>query len=875
MLRCSKCGTVNADGNSYCNSCGAKLDRTTIQCPKCGTSNPVGNIFCSKCHSKLISPDAIVPPEIKVSTPDTPVKGISLPTRSTVDDETVVPDWRQELTADIQHESNEEDLENDNASSDDDETSEEPLNWLSQLAGESDSNSIKSDKQNSMSEDIEATPETELPEWLSALTDVQESVETLPSPTPDSPEWLSDLSGEAGNFEDESATQALPDWLKPSIMGASEIQEPQNNQETGFVTDDEPSVIHSEGGKDNKDKKEVATSSETETPFIPEIETQPGPDTLVGQVDADIELKPDWLSIPISDEELQEASSEQDIDESEIPEWISALGEDTHTGEEPSTPKLSSETILSNDNLPSWLSDIEMANGEGETSQSVFTEESEEVLDAEEPPSNQPTWLDEVIPSAASIAMKPAAPAFIPSEEIDELQPNIQDEDIQIAEEETIPAWLEGLRFPAPDEISSDTGGDVEIPVQSDDRKVFEGQMVSDIPEDIVPAEVPEWLQYLKPSTDDTWPSFATPATTTIPESEIITPAEVPDWVQTLKPQPGEQPEKPVEGLLPAEPADIEGPLATLKGVLPSTTIVDMPSDYQAHLDKIPENVIHQAQLWQQLLGRPRSTTRTIKHPTRKGDLSTTILRIIVTVIVILGSAVALWVLPSSNFSTNSSRSSTPKLQALIESVDELRPGENVIVAFEFGWAQAEEMTAIADTVLAHLSNQNVNIIAVSTLPEGSAMIPGFLDRGDLDNALSEGSTYLSGSVSGIANLLSQPDQQSASMLIVFSTHYERIRWWIEQNQIQANVNKSTPLMVNLGLSASVRPLALPYLSDENTNGWMVGYQDSLRYQALRGLQDSEALHILDILLLMHWVGVVLLVIGFLISFVSSKNRKT
>jgi hypothetical protein len=205
--------------------------------------------------------------------------------------------------------------------------------------------------------------------------------------------------------------------------------------------------------------------------------------------------------------------------------------------------------------------------------------------------------------------------------------------------------------------------------------------------------------------------------------------------------------------------------------------------------------------------------------------------------------------------------------------VDALQPGSTVVLAIEYGWAQAEEMNAIANAILQHLLDQDTNIIAVSTMPEGTAIIPHLLESNNLSNNRSGSALYLPGSSSGIAGFLGESDTQSASMLIVLGSHYERIRWWIEQNQIAVSANVNFPLLVNTGLSASVAPLTAPYLNNNNTNGWMIGYQDALIYQALRGIQDAEQTRILDVLLIMHWAAIILLIIGFLYSVVTGKRR--
>lgn len=214
-------------------------------------------------------------------------------------------------------------------------------------------------------------------------------------------------------------------------------------------------------------------------------------------------------------------------------------------------------------------------------------------------------------------------------------------------------------------------------------------------------------------------------------------------------------------------------------------------------------------------------------------------------------------------------------MQKFVAGVDALQSGETVIVAIEYGWAQADEMTTIARAVMNHLSDQEVNVIAVSTMPEGVAVIPDLLKSNEMSNVIVGSAAYLSGSASGIARFLEEPEAQSASMLIVFSSNYEKLRWWLEQNQVAGNATGNMPLPVNVGLSASTGPLAAPYLTARNSQGWLVGIRDSVHYQEQRGIQNPAQSRIRDALMVMHWLAVILLLVGFLYSLIKGKTRIT
>ena len=54
-MRCSSCGTDNAEGSRFCNQCATPLGK---QCPRCASENAPGAKFCSQCAAPL---DAVEP----------------------------------------------------------------------------------------------------------------------------------------------------------------------------------------------------------------------------------------------------------------------------------------------------------------------------------------------------------------------------------------------------------------------------------------------------------------------------------------------------------------------------------------------------------------------------------------------------------------------------------------------------------------------------------------------------------------------------------------------------------------------------------------------------------------------------------------------
>src|SRR5262249_18428012 len=63
-MRCTTCGTENAEGLRFCNQCGTML---RARCPKCGFDNSPGSRFCGQCGAPL-APSAVAM-STKASTP--------------------------------------------------------------------------------------------------------------------------------------------------------------------------------------------------------------------------------------------------------------------------------------------------------------------------------------------------------------------------------------------------------------------------------------------------------------------------------------------------------------------------------------------------------------------------------------------------------------------------------------------------------------------------------------------------------------------------------------------------------------------------------------------------------------------------------------
>ena len=748
----------------------------------------------------------------------------------------------------------------------------------------------------------------DLPDWLRGADDVSPGsygqVRSLPS-------WLTPDS-ESNVPDDEEAAQELPAWL--TSAGARSL--PETLAAVGPVPDRPPAkaefdTLAEQPSESFPEEEELpdwladilleepeSTEAQPETP----VEQEELPDWLSGLALSETEFAaepvkpepgpvkaPDWLSNVFTEEPARLAAQpDKPRVEPEMPSWLSGILSESPTspevqplGQEEGEAALpdwlsggadedpvfeetpAAEGALAAAELPDWLVSL--------TEEDVETEAGAETLEdrADSPSvSTVPDWLQDLPETPDIIALTPAAPAFIPDKGLagdetkddaflfdDDLTPLPATRTTATSEDAPVPEWLKDLG-PATEEG---------IPF---------GESYVEEDENLARAEVPGWLQDLRPP--GTGPLPPLPEARAVdgePRSEIegLARAEIPDWVQKLRPEPTAEGEVAVSrDFLPAVLED-EGPLAGLLGVLPATMVVDMPLDFAgASRPEIPEAVVAQAQLWQRLLEQPRSVERPVAQQRVRSGAGEPVSRLLVTVLLIAVTVFGL-LAGEPQFSQ---ALSNPHIEAWGTAIDALAPGDVVIVAVEYGPAEAGEMSTIAEALLEHLAEKQVQVIAVSTLPEGVGLAYGLLDKVGLSNALpAERSSFLSGAANGVAMFLSE-GEADGELLIVLSARAERLRWWIELNNVSRSVDGVSidPLPIGVGASASVAPMAAPYLASSNVKGWLAGFPDVVAYREFRGVTDSYFNRRLDALLLSHWVALALLIFGLCYYLAAGKK---
>jgi len=419
-------------------------------------------------------------------------------------------------------------------------------------------------------------------------------------------------------------------------------------------------------------------------------------------------------------------------------------------------------------------------------------------------------------------------------------------------------------------------------------------------------AEIPDWLQDLKPqertTTDKevTWLSEleaepAPPGPQGVPVFEGTTPsaprepafgmagveglarAEIPQWLEALRPR--SEADKPIAEQGPVE---TEGLLEGLRGVIaPTLTLGGSPIREIAREAETSEASSTRAQLLEGLLGRPVETTqpevskKSIGRTINVRDVGERIQRLLVALVLIgavVGTLLPLemgWSIPSLTQPL-----AYRDVYQLYDAIQGMGTGDAMLVAFEYGPAEADELDLVAKPVLQHAFDQGASISVVSTRPEGLTVAEGVLSA--IAPPEEERFTlygYAPGDALGVSQLLSElgPDHQ---IILVLTARPGPLRWWIEQANATTLPGADAP-PVAAGLSAALEPIASPYLdpSAGQLVGAINGVSGAAAYET-RSAAPDRATRQLTVLAAGHTAIVCLIVIGGIFYALSGLRRR-
>lgn len=615
-----------------------------------------------------------------------------------------------------------------------------------------------------------------------------------------------------------------------------------------------------------------------------------------------------------ADEEAEEQRGERQIEEegeslepADIPDWLHEMGpvseepqlsgsaeafppdedsEEAPPEEEPIAPTdlvekrqervaPEDEASLEPAEFPEWLTDLKREQGE------ISTRSSEEPPAAEEPAEEEqgmerpqaehprpeelrgdepklddlPEWLRETITPAAETGSSsepdevqsasvepsdwledaPTSETDLPPREATSTE--VETEKVPSAESVGTPSWLEDV-----------TGGREEALPEEQSVPFTETS-----PEAFDP---PEWLRDLmeEPAVEEETSPFAT-GMMLVDEEQGATPrrADIPDWLQDLRPTETDHEE------IPGGALETDGLLQGLRGLIPASPGIEAPTTYKIELAAPTSEASRaRAALLQSLLGQPHAAPKPDVEDRSPGvwGLVERWLVALVLLVSVLGMLLAPLMTDEAPRVTQPVAAS--EATQLYEIVNGLDATDSVLVAFDYGPPEADELDVVAQPVLEHLIESGGDISIVSTRPDGPPVAVALLDKVADSSDQYTLLGYRPGAGTAVSQLLTATDEPPTLLLVLTSRPGPLLRW-IEQ----AQARYGDELQVAAATSALLEPVTSPYL-DPNAgqlSAAIHGLRGAASYEALRGAQ-GKATQRLDTLAVGHVAIVALMIVG-------------
>ncbi len=555
-------------------------------------------------------------------------------------------------------------------------------------------------------------------------------------------------------------------------------------------------------------------------------------------------------SVPLGEEgwlsELRAEVEALDLPpEEEIPEWL-------REREAPAAPAAPEAPPLEAA-VPEWLREREAPAAPA-------------APEAPPPEAVVPEWLRERETPAAPAAPEALSPAEKP-------MPSLAGIPVSPAGE--APEWLREVEFAPPI-----PGGPFAQPPETPTADIRAGAPpeepaavppilpVEELPV-LSPGEIPDWLKEA--------PEEAPP------ELGGLVPAEIPQWLRALRPR--------EEVTVEEEPAETEGFLVGLRGLLPIGKGLDMPPTAQPLLPRAPSPAaVARAELLQGLLSRPLLTPPTIAAREVSRPTGWTVARFLVGLILLAAILLPMMVrLPLSGLPT------APTAEALFAMVNQLPGNTPVLLAWEYSPAESDEMDRVARPLIEHLLRRGARLIVVSTRLEGPAAAEALLasrlaDPSERSQRIAN-LGYLPGQAAGVREALENLDGRTEAitglpasqteamagvhsvadvgMVVVLAAQPDDLKTWLEQISI---ANPNMPVVA--GVSARTELISTPYLTAGQLGGMVAGLTGGAVYERqLDTGRGREYEYYLTSLGVAQLTVAALMVIGALIFLVGGRKR--
>jgi hypothetical protein len=356
--------------------------------------------------------------------------------------------------------------------------------------------------------------------------------------------------------------------------------------------------------------------------------------------------------------------------------------------------------------------------------------------------------------------------------------------------------------------------------------------------------ETPDWLSKLRPER----PAEAPVASQEEDASENLEAAELPSWVQAMRPVEAVLPEARTPASEEIGSAEASGPLAGLRGVLPSAPgpgAMRKPPAYAVKLQVNSNQQRYAAQLEKMVMdeGQPRGS-----KPARLA--SNRLWRLAISFVLVL--AVLLPLVVGKQFTPDMKLypSEWEKTSMLL---NEFRADAPILLVFDYDPALSGELEASAAPVIDHILYRGNRLALVSTSPTGPALAERFLASTQsyhLQTGLEYTNLgYLAGGPAGILSFATdpvtaasltvggEPAWETAALLgvsrlsdfgaiIVLTDNADTGRIWIEQTR--ATIGDTPLLMI---ISAQAEPMIRPYFDSGQIQGMVTGLMGGKAYE--------------------------------------------
>jgi hypothetical protein len=736
-------------------------------------------------------------------------------------------------------------------------SSQEDLSWLSNLGGTSEP-AQPSTPSASSQEDLG---------WLSNLGGTSEPAQPS-TPSASSQEdlgWLSNLGGASEPASQPSASGDL-DWLS-NLGGASEPVQPSTPSAS---SQEDLGWLSNFGG-----------TSEPAQPSTPSASSQEDLSWLSNLGGTSEPAQPSTPS----------ASSQEDLG------WLSNFG-GTSEPAQPSTPSASSQEDLG------WLSNL---GGTSEPAQPPASGDLDWLsnLGRASEPAPQPSssgdsdWLaglGEISPPSTPPSAKPFGttdelslpPNFDETKGIPQASPFMPRRTAPLNEDalnDNMPDWLKSATEAAPslpfgvgvlDDLrgTSSRTRDRVTPPSSDPSAPAQGRSVPVEP-DVFPApaesrslsnqdvdslfsmDMPDWLSQPQPGASD---ADSRPGGLSA-RDESLAPVELPSWVQAMRPVESALSETGAS-VAQDQPAEKEGPLAGLVGVIPFAPIGSSrrPKAFSLKLQATEEQQAEAALFDRILAGE--TAARAVSSAVTITSQRTLRIAISVAFWVVIGAILFL----RSQFMPVSAILPTD-VQAVSNTVASIPDGAPVLVVIDYEPSLAGEMEAVSGPLLDQLVLAKAPRLSfLSTSPNSSALADRLLASANISKPIEDGGLgylagqkyfnlgYLPGGSAGILDFMSQPDSfirmdefkisgfSGYAAVVVLTDNAESGRAWVEQLHTAKQAN---PSLANQSLilvtSAQAGPLLQPYVSSKQVAGMINGLADAARFEFVNNSRPGMA----------------------------------